>query len=62
MTPDEIKQARTALGLTQTKFGELLHAKLTTVQKWESGARTMTGATAELLERKLQEKENGTAR
>ena len=59
MTPDEIQKARKSLGLTQTKFGELLHACLSTVQKWELGTRKMTGATAELLERKLQEKKNG---
>lgn len=58
MTPAQIKQARTALGLTQTKFGELLHAKLRTVQAWEYGKRKMQAATAELLERKLREKEN----
>jgi DNA-binding transcriptional regulator YiaG len=59
MTPDDIKQARSALGLTQTKFGELLHAKLRTVQAWEAGKRKMQAVTVELLERKLQEKENG---
>ena len=58
MKPEEIKQARAALGLTQTKFGELLHAKLRTVQAWEKGTRNMQPITRELLERKLQEKGN----
>lgn len=59
MTPDQIKQARAALGLTQTKFGELLHAKLRTVQAWEAGTRNMQASTKELLETKLREKKNG---
>ena len=59
MTSTQIKQARAALGLTQTKFGELLHAKLRTVQAWEAGTRNMQPITRELLERKLQEKKNG---
>ena len=57
MTHEEIKQARSALGLTQTKFGELLHAKLRTVQAWEAGTRNMQPITRELLETKLKEKE-----
>ena len=59
MTSTQIKAARAALGLTQTKFGELLHAKLRTVQAWEAGTRNMQPITRELLETKLREKENG---
>ena len=54
MTSTQIKQARAALGLTQTKFGELLHAKLRTVQAWELGTRNMQAATVAILEIRLQ--------
>jgi DNA-binding XRE family transcriptional regulator len=56
MTPDKIKAARAALGLTQTKFGELLHANFKTVQAWEAGTRNMQAVTTELLKTKLREK------
>lgn len=57
MTPGEIREARQALGLTQTQFGQLFHAKLKTVQDWEYGRRRMQKATEELLQRKMEEKE-----
>lgn len=56
MTPSEIRQARQSLGLTQQKFGELLHAKIRTVQDWEAGKRNMTASTAELLKIKIKER------
>jgi DNA-binding transcriptional regulator YiaG len=56
MTPEEIREARQALGLTQTKFGEMLHATLKTVQDWEYGRRKMQKVTQELLRRKMEEK------
>lgn len=40
-TPEEIKALRTRLGLSQTAFGELVHAKLRTVQDWERGIAAM---------------------
>jgi DNA-binding transcriptional regulator YiaG len=57
MTPEQIKAARHTLGLTQTAFGKLLHAALSTVQHWEDGSKNMQGATAELLGIKLKEHE-----
>ena len=56
MTPGEIRNTRQALGLTQTQFGQLFHAKLKTVQDWEYGRRRMQKATEELLLRKMEEK------
>lgn len=56
MTPSEIRDARQALGLTQTQFGQLFHAKLKTVEDWEYGRRRMQKATKELLQRKMEEK------
>jgi DNA-binding transcriptional regulator YiaG len=57
MTSNEIREARQALGLTQTQFGHLFHVKLKTVQNWEYGRRRMQKATKELLQRKMEEKE-----
>ena len=57
MTPGEIREARKALGLTQTQFGQLFQARLKTVQDWEYGRRRMQKATQELLQRKMEEKE-----
>jgi DNA-binding transcriptional regulator YiaG len=57
MTPGEIREARQALGLTQTQFGQLFQARLKTVQDWEYGRRRMQKATEELLQRKMEEKE-----
>lgn len=56
MNPAEIREARQVLGLTQKAFGEMLHAKLRTVQAWEAGDRNMTAATKEILERKVKRK------
>jgi DNA-binding transcriptional regulator YiaG len=56
MTPLEIREARTFLGLTQKAFGEMLHAKLRTVQAWEAGDRNMTLATKEMLTKKVARK------
>lgn len=59
MTPAEIREARVViLGLTQTKFGELLHAKMRTVQDWESGKRNMTPATQDLLQRIIDNRQS----
>jgi DNA-binding transcriptional regulator YiaG len=57
MTPGEIREARQALGLTQTQFGQLFQARLKTVQDWEYGRRRMQKATEELLQRKMEERE-----
>ena len=53
LTPEEIKRARVSLNMTQSQFGEMLGAKLRTVQSWEDGTRNMKEATVMLLEQKL---------
>lgn len=60
MSPAEIREARAALGLTQTQFGELLHAKLRTVQDWEAGKRNMPRATWELFQIKVKNISNNS--
>ena len=53
LTSEDIISARVSLGMTQTAFGEMLGAKLRTVQSWESGERNMKEATTILLRQKL---------
>ncbi len=40
-SPDEIRQAREAAGLTQTEAAARIFCALNTWQQWESGARKM---------------------
>lgn len=35
----KVKELRAKTGLTQTKFGELFHIPLRTIQNWENGTR-----------------------
>jgi DNA-binding transcriptional regulator YiaG len=56
MNSEEIREAREALGLTQTEFGEMLHVTLKTVQDWEYGRRKMLKITQKFLQKKLKEK------
>jgi DNA-binding transcriptional regulator YiaG len=58
MTPDEVRRARKALGLSQSKFAALLGVHLVTVKKWETGAQGLR-TTSERLIRLLTER--GTA-
>ena len=37
MTPEEIRELRLKLGLTQTQLGELVGARCKTVSTWELG-------------------------
>jgi len=53
-TPDEIKQARTQAGLTQTEAGRLVHAALRTWQQWEYGEAQMNLAIWELFNIKVK--------
>lgn len=50
MTPEQIREARRTLALTQKQFGESLGAKPRTVQGWELGERKIQPATIKLLE------------
>lgn len=40
-TPDQIRHARDAAGLTQTQAAVVVHSKLRTWQQWEAGDRQM---------------------
>lgn len=40
-TPQAIRSAREAAGLTQTAAGRLVHSSLRAWQQWEAGARRM---------------------
>lgn len=54
-TPDEIRAAREAAGLTQTAAAALIYCTLHGWQKWELGERSMHPAFWELWRRKLKE-------
>lgn len=48
-TPEDIKQARSDAGLTQTEAARCLHKGLRTWQQWEAGDRKMDPALFELF-------------
>jgi DNA-binding transcriptional regulator YiaG len=49
MTPDEVRRARKALGLSQSKFAALLGVHLVTVKKWETGAQGLRTTSERLI-------------
>ena len=49
MTPDEVRRARKTLGLSQSKFAELLGVHLVTVKKWETGAQGLRTTSERLI-------------
>lgn len=49
-----IKELRTATGLSQQKFGDLLGIPRRTIQDWERGQRTPPPYVVELIEYKLK--------
>lgn len=53
-TPAEIRELRTAHGLTQVQFGELVDAARRTVEDWEAGRRNMPAPKFELAQLKLK--------
>ena len=53
-TPAEIRERRTAHGLTQVQFGELVGAARRTVEDWEAGKRNMPAPKFELAQLKLK--------
>lgn len=57
MTPQEIKAARLAAGLTQAQAAALIHCGMTTWQGWELGTRKMHPAFWELFKLKAERKE-----
>jgi putative transcriptional regulator len=48
-TPDEIRAARAAAGLTQVAAAELVHSTERAWQTWEGGERKMSAAVFELF-------------
>jgi|SRR6185437_2791485 len=46
---EEIAQVRERVGLSQPKFAEVLGVSLRTLQEWEQGRRTPSGAAQSLL-------------
>lgn len=38
MTPEELRERRTALGLTQEQLGDLIGKPRNTITRWESGS------------------------
>jgi hypothetical protein len=52
-TPDEVKAARVAAGLTQTAAADLVHRTLRNWQQWESGARRIDLALWDLFQLKV---------
>jgi DNA-binding transcriptional regulator YiaG len=51
---DQVRQARSKAGLSQTAFGLIAGAKLRTVQAWESGERRMRAHTWSYLQTQLK--------
>jgi DNA-binding transcriptional regulator YiaG len=61
MTPEEVRRARKALGLSQSRFAALLGVHVVTVKKWETGAQGLR-ATSERLIRLLVEQKMAARR
>jgi putative transcriptional regulator len=49
LKPAEIQEARTALGMSQADFARTFRLNVRTLQDWEVGRRTPTGAAGVLL-------------
>jgi putative transcriptional regulator len=50
MEPAKIREIRESLGLTQTEFGNILHAHWSTVSNWERGVSEPAPFQQKLLE------------
>jgi DNA-binding transcriptional regulator YiaG len=51
VSPEEIRQLRDRLGLTQQQMAEKLQTTVTTISRWENGARKPRGLYAKALDR-----------
>ena len=58
-SPDDIRAAREAAGLTQTQAGALVHTPLRAWQRWEAGRAPMHPGLWELFRRKVGLDESG---
>jgi putative transcriptional regulator len=47
--PNEVAQARQRTGLLQAQFAETLHISQRTLQEWEQGRRSRSGAAQALI-------------
>ncbi len=56
MTPQEIREIRQALGISQERFASILGTTVVTVNRWENGKTTPS----RLYIRELKEVRNGT--
>ena len=54
MTPAEVLALRTRLGLTRPQFARLLGVVASTVHRWESGARNVSGGPAAEMRRLMR--------
>ncbi len=48
-TPEEVRAARSAAGMTQTEAAETVHMSMRAWQQWEGGERTMPQGLFELF-------------
>lgn len=55
MKPNEIRQVRKTLGITQRELAERIGVTLNTVGRWECGARVCNGTAATLLRQLAKE-------
>ena len=55
MTPDDIKNARKTLGLTQEGFARRIGVTTSTVQKWEQGVRPVSNIAKTFIDSILKE-------
>jgi putative transcriptional regulator len=49
LKPDQIKAVREGLSMSQSEFAETFHLNVRTVQQWEQGVSSPSGASAVLL-------------
>lgn len=57
-TPQEIKEARKVLGLTQRDFARLVGSSTPTIERWEAGAKEVSGPIALLVKMILDNPES----
>lgn len=50
MTPQQLKSARHALGMSLTEFGQLTRVDPRSVRRWEDGSRAVPGSVEAILE------------
>lgn len=62
MTPEEIKNLRTALKMSQPKFAKFLHIRaISTISRWENGHTAPEGLYIDVLKRASEDLKLKTA-